>query len=157
MKTKIDHPGVYFPPPIIYVFVFLISILIQRKFPFSKAFFESNFAFIIGIIFTITGLTITLPAVIKFFKTKNTLMPHKPAHSLQTSGIYTISRNPMYLGLLILYMGIGCFKGNLWSFIMIPLVILAVTNLVILNEEKYLERAFGIDYIKYHKKVRRWI
>ncbi|MBK7408095.1 MAG: isoprenylcysteine carboxylmethyltransferase family protein [Saprospirales bacterium] len=157
MKTKIDHPGVYFPPPIIYVLVFFISIFIQKKIPLSGRFFESKAAFITGVILILTGLTIMAPALIKFFQTKNTLITVKPANSLQTSGIYSISRNPMYLGLLILYIGIGCFKGNVWSFMLVPVVILVITNFVIQNEEKYLERAFGVDYIEYRKKVRRWI
>lgn len=120
-------------------------------------FFESGIAYIIGLLFIIIAVTITLPALIKFLTTKNTLITIKPAHSLQTSGIYSISRNPMYLGLLILYIGIAFLKGNYWTFILIPIVILVVTNLVILKEEKYLSRAFGMEYTEYRKKVRRWI
>lgn len=157
MKTKSDHPGVYFPPPFIYVAALLLSIFIQKKFPFPNSLLDSNFAPILGVLFAITGLNLIVPAVIKFFKTKNTLIPNKPANSLQTAGIYAISRNPMYLGLLALYMGIGCFKGNVWSFILIPLVIWLVTKFVIRNEEEYLSRAFGIDYIEYQNKVKRWI
>jgi protein-S-isoprenylcysteine O-methyltransferase Ste14 len=157
MKTKSDHPGVYLPPPVIYVAAFLLSIFIQKKFPLPNSLLESNFAIILGILFTTTGLNLILPAVIKFYKTKNTLIPNKPANSLQTAGIYAITRNPMYLGLLILYMGIGCLKGNAWSLILIPLVIFLVTKFVIRNEEEYLGRAFGIDYIEYQNKVKRWI
>jgi protein-S-isoprenylcysteine O-methyltransferase Ste14 len=157
MKTKSDHPGVYFPPPFIYVAAFLLSIFMQKKLPFSNSLLESNFAVALGVLFAITGLNLILPAVIKFSKTKNTLIPNKSANSLQTAGIYSISRNPMYLGLLVLYIGIGCFKGNVWSFILIPMVILLVTKFVIRNEEEYLSRAFGIDYIEYQKKVKRWI
>lgn len=98
-----------------------------------------------------------MPALIKFFQTKNTLITIKPARSLQTAGIYSISRNPMYLSLLVLYMGIGCFKGNLWSFILIPLLVVIVTHFVIRNEEAYLARTFGSDYTEYQKKVKRWI
>ena len=110
-----------------------------------------------GGIFLITGFSFVLPAVIKFFKTKNTLITIHPANSLQTVGIYTISRNPMYLGLLILYIGIAFLKGNLWTFMFIPLVILVITYTVIVKEEKYLGRTFGDSYIEYRKKVRRWI
>ncbi|RXJ43752.1 methyltransferase family protein [Gelidibacter gilvus] len=157
MKTKIDHPGVYLPPPLFYVLIFFISIFAQRQFPLPKTFWETNFAFIAGTIFVITGLAFLLPAFVRFFKTKNTLITIKPANSLQTSGIYAISRNPMYLGLLALYTGIAFFKGNLWTFLFIPFVILVVTKFIILKEEQYLGRNFGTDYIEYCKKVRRWI
>jgi protein-S-isoprenylcysteine O-methyltransferase Ste14 len=152
-----DHPGVYVPPPLLYVMVFFISIFIQRQFPLSESFFGTKIAFAAGVLLVITALTILLPALIIFFQTKNTLITIKPANSLQTSGIYSISRNPMYLGLLTLYMGIGCFKGNLWTFMLVPLLVLIITHFVIRKEEVYLVKAFGADYAAYQKKVKRWI
>lgn len=157
MKTKTDHPGVYPPPPLFYVIIFLISIFTQNRFPLSKTFWETDMAFIPGVIFIIVGVAMLLPALFKFLKTKNTLITIKPAKSLQTSGIYAFSRNPMYTGLLSLYIGIACFKGNLWTFMFVPIVILIVTKFVIVKEEHYLGRAFGSEYINYRKKVRRWI
>ncbi|MBK8778768.1 MAG: isoprenylcysteine carboxylmethyltransferase family protein [Saprospiraceae bacterium] len=120
-------------------------------------FFKTSIAFILGILFAIIGLIILIPAVVKFFKTKNTLITIKPAKSLQTTGIYSITRNPMYLGLLNIYTGIAFFKGNWWTLMLIPIVILTITYLVILKEEKYMARAFGNLYVEYSKNVRRWI
>ena len=157
MKAKIDNPGVYFPPPLFYVLIFLISIYVQKAVPIPTMFFESSVAPVLAAIFIMAGLIVTLPALLKFFNTKNTLIPHKPASSLQTSGIYSITRNPMYLGLLIIYIGIAFIKGNWWTLMLIPIIILIITYLVILKEEKYLARAFGNSYVDYRKKVRRWI
>jgi protein-S-isoprenylcysteine O-methyltransferase Ste14 len=157
MSAKKDHPGVYIPPPLIYVLIFLSSILLQKKFPFSIALFETTLFLILGVVFISMGIIILLPALIKFFKTKNTLITIKPANSLQTLGIYSISRNPMYIGLLSIYIGIAFFKGNYWTFMLIPIMIFVVTYFVILKEEKYLDRAFGADYNAYRQKVRRWI
>ena len=157
MSAKKDHPGVYPPPPLFYVLIFLSSILLQNQFPFSRALFETTLFLILGVVFISIGIIMLLPALIKFFKTKNTLITIKPANSLQTSGIYSISRNPMYLGLLSLYIGIAFFIGNYWTFMLIPIVIFVVTYFVILKEEKYLDRAFGVDYNAYRQKVRRWI
>jgi protein-S-isoprenylcysteine O-methyltransferase Ste14 len=157
MKTKTDNPGVYLPPPLFYVLIFFISIFTQKQFPLPKTFWETDIAFIIGVIFVIIGVLILLPALFKFFKTKNTLITIKAANSLQTSGIYAFSRNPMYLGILALYTGVAFFKGNLWTILFIPFVILVVTKFIIMKEEQYLGRKFGADYIEYCKKVRRWI
>ncbi len=157
MKTKIDHPGVYIPPPLLYVVIFLLSVYIQKLFPLTSLFFKTSIAFILGILFAIIGLILLIPAVVKFFKTKNTLITIKPANSLQTTGIYSITRNPMYLGLLNIYTGIAFFKGNWWTLMLIPIVILTITYLVILKEEKYMARAFGNLYVEYSKNVRRWI
>lgn len=157
MKSKKDNPGVYFPPPLIYVAIFFLSILIQHYFPLSKAFFENSMNTYFSIIFIGIGFFSVLPALITFFKTKNTLIPNKPATSLQTKGIYNFSRNPMYVGLLFIYIGIALIQGNWWTVILIPLVIFVVTRFVIINEEKYLERAFGQEYINYKMKVRQWL
>ncbi len=157
MTPKKDHPGVYPPPPLFYVLTFLISIFFQNKIPLSTTFLETDISFIMGLIFVMLGILFILPALIKFFKTKNTLITIKPANSLQTTGIYSISRNPMYLGLLSIYIGVAFFKGNYWTFILIPIVILVITYFVILKEEKYLSRTFETDYTDYKKKVRRWI
>ncbi|HMQ63378.1 MAG TPA: isoprenylcysteine carboxylmethyltransferase family protein [Flavilitoribacter sp.] len=157
MANKKDHPGVYPPPPLFYVAIFLVSILMQKQFPLPALFFKTKAATIPGVIFVMTGIIFILPALIKFFKTKNTLVTIKPANSLQTSGIYAISRNPMYLGLMCLYTGIAFLKGNFWTLMFIPLVIWIITHFVILNEEKYLGRAFDQDYKAYRTKVRRWI
>jgi protein-S-isoprenylcysteine O-methyltransferase Ste14 len=103
------------------------------------------------------ALLFLLPALIKFAQTRNTLVTIKPANSLQTKGIYSLTRNPMYTGLLILYAGIGMLKGNWWTFIFIPIIILIIQSYVIRGEENYLQRAFVEKYNSYRKKVRRWI
>lgn len=157
MKAKIDHPGVYPPPPLFYVLIFILSTYTEKFLPLSQTFFASSLATVLGVVCVAAGLIVTFPALIKFFKTKNTLITIKPANSLQTTGIYSISRNPMYLGLLTIYIGIAFFIGNWWTLIFIPLVVVVITYLVIVREEKYLERAFGEEFVLYRKKVRRWI
>lgn len=157
MEVKKDNPGVHIPPPLFYITLFLISIVLQRFFPISTSFFENKWIGIIATIVIVFGVLFILPAFIKFLRSKNTIITVKPANSLQTSGIYTITRNPMYIGLLSFYTGIAFLKGNWWTFILIPLVIYVITRFVIIKEEKYLERAFGQEYLNYKAKVRRWL
>ncbi len=157
METKRRHPGVYVPPPLIYVAIFLISILLEKLFPVSVSFFSSQAAAILGYFFILSGLLLASPALLKFVKSKNTLIPFKPAKSLQTDGIYGFTRNPMYLGLLFQYTGIAFLAGNWWTLMLIPLVLIIITAYVIKREEKYLHDAFGPDFTAYKIKVRRWI
>lgn len=157
MKTKVDNPGVYIPPPLFYVAIFFISIFTQKLLPLPKMFWGTNLAVLTGMVFVAAGLSFLLPAFIKFFKTKNTLITIKPANSLQTTGIYTISRNPMYMGQLSIYTGLGFLIGNIWTLLFIPLVILIVTKFIINKEEQYLDRTFGAEFNAYRKKVRRWL
>jgi protein-S-isoprenylcysteine O-methyltransferase Ste14 len=63
----------------------------------------------------------------------------------------------MYVGLLFVYLGITCFIGNWWNIILLPLLIFIMQAYVIKSEEKYLERAFGDEFIEYKKRVRRWL
>jgi protein-S-isoprenylcysteine O-methyltransferase Ste14 len=93
----------------------------------------------------------------EFVKSKNTVITAKPATSLQTTGIYSISRNPMYLGLVFIYLGLTFQFGNWWTIFLLPILIIVITYRVILPEERYLTRAFGDEYANYKKKVRRWI
>jgi protein-S-isoprenylcysteine O-methyltransferase Ste14 len=157
MNNKKDNPHVYVPPPLIYAVIFFLSLLMQRIVPIDNSFFYSKNAEIAGIILIAIALLFLLPALIRFAQTKNTLVTIKPANSLQTKGIYSLTRNPMYMGLLILYSGIGMLEGNWWTIIFIPVVIIIVQSYVIRGEENYLQRAFGEEYNAYRKKVRRWI
>lgn len=157
MEKQADHPGVYFPPPLLYVAVFLVTIVIQRFIPLDHSFFGSTTAMVGTLLFVVAGFAMMLPAVLKFLQTKNTLIPVKPASSLQATGIFGVSRNPMYLGLLLIYIGVAFWIGNWWTIIFVPVLILLINKLIIEKEERYLERAFGAAFKDYKKKVRRWI
>jgi|SRR6476620_12343228 len=156
-NKKKDNPGIFIPPPLIYAAIFFLSILMQKIIPINNSFFDSRNATIAGIVLIAIALLFILPALIKFVQSKNTLVTIKSATSLQTKGIYSLTRNPMYMGLLILYSGIAMLEGNWWTFIFIPLIIIIVQSYVIRGEENYLQRAFGEEYNAYRKKVRRWI
>lgn len=157
MGAKQDHAGVYIPPPLIYIAVFLTAVLIQRFVHLNNSFFVTTASRVIGSVMLLIGLIFNIPALRQFFKTKNTLITIKPANSLQTSGIYSVSRNPMYVSLVFFYLGISFFVGNWWNFILFPLLILIVQEYVIKREEKYLVRKFGEEYIAYKTKVKRWV
>jgi len=157
MQSQNDNPGVYIPPPLLYVATFFAATLIQRLLPLNKAFFYSASSKLLGSALVLIGLVFTIPALQQFLRTKNTLVTIKPANSLQTTGIYSVSRNPMYINLLLLYTGMSFLIGNWWNLILLPLLILIVQEYVIKREEKYLERRFGQSYFDYKAKVRRWI
>jgi protein-S-isoprenylcysteine O-methyltransferase Ste14 len=158
MKNKKDSPGVFIPPPLFYVLVFLLSFILQGSFTIKRFyFFHSRPANILGLIVILTGFLFVVPAIRQFFKSKTSMVPIKPASSLQTTGIYSVSRNPMYLGLMFEYLGMAFIFGNWWTLFLIPVLIGLIYYFVIRPEESYLQRAFGSDYIEYTKKVRRWI
>ena len=152
-----DHPGVYVPPPIIYALIFIAGLVLQKKFSLNSFFFFSLPAKIAGTSFIIVALFFLVNSLRQFINSRNTVVTIKPAASLQTTGIYSITRNPMYAGLVCVYISLGFLIGNWWNLILLPLLILIVQEYVIKREEKYLERRFGQPYFDYKAKVRRWI
>ncbi len=155
--NKSKGPGVYIPPPLFYVLIFIVSVIIQKKIPIADALFQSRTLKVAGIILLILALFFLARSVRQFFQSKNTVVLIKPASSLQKTGIYGISRNPMYLGLAIVYLGISCLIGNWWNIILFPLLFLIIQEYIIKREEKYLELEFGQQYEEYRRKVRRWL
>jgi len=129
----------------------------QKIIPITDILFHRTVIKIIGAIFIIAALYFSVRSLRQFFLTKNTLILIKPASSLQITGIYGITRNPMYVGLAILYLGITCLIGNWWNVILFPLLFIIVQEYIIKREEKYLELEFGKEYNDYKKTVRRWL
>jgi protein-S-isoprenylcysteine O-methyltransferase Ste14 len=157
MENRRNNPGVFIPPPLFYVALFLLSFPLQKKIPINRSFFQTPIASVLGTILILAGFFFAVPALRRFFKTKNTLITVKPATSLQTEGIYSLSRNPMYLGLILVYSGLAFIFGNWWTFLLLPVLFALVTFLIIRPEEKYLSRAFGDSYSAYRKSTRRWL
>ena len=155
--NKSKGPGVYIPPPLFYVLFFIASVFIQKKIPIEDTLFQLRSIKVLGIIFLIVAAFFLARSLRQFFQSKNTVILIKPANSLQKTSIYGISRNPMYVGLAVVYLGITCFIGNWWNIILLPLLILIVQEYVIKHEEKYLASEFGQQYEEYRSKVRRWL
>ena len=157
MEDKKDNPGVYIPPPLFYVLTFLVAVFIQKRMPITITLFQYAAIKIAGVVLLFAALFFLVRSLGQFLESKNTLITVKAAASLQTTGIYHITRNPMYLGLAIVYLGISCIIGNWWNIILLPLLLLVVQEYIIKHEEKYLERRFGQEYLDYKAKVRRWL
>ncbi|MEM7007978.1 MAG: isoprenylcysteine carboxylmethyltransferase family protein, partial [Thermodesulfobacteriota bacterium] len=81
----------------------------------------------------------------------------KPANSIVKTSVYSYTRNPMYLSLVILLIGVSIFLNTLWIAFMVPLFVIVMQKGVIEREEAYLEQKFGNEYTEYKKRVRRWI
>ncbi len=72
-------------------------------------------------------------------------------------GIYRLSRNPMYVSLAFVYLGIACWVNSLWILLLMVPVLVVVDQGIIKREEHYLEQKFGDEYLRYKSEVRRWI
>jgi protein-S-isoprenylcysteine O-methyltransferase Ste14 len=96
--------------------------------------------------------------VVTFRKAKTTVNPLKPhASSLVTWGVYAISRNPMYLGGLIMLLGWAIFLPNALAFVFLPIYVLYINWFQIAPEERALTSLFGQTYVAYQMRARRWL
>jgi len=110
-----------------------------------------------GYVLVFSGSLITLWADYLFKKSGTTVKPYERPCSLNTSGPFRISRNPMYLGFTFILLGVAVFMGILLM-IIFPLIFVVICELVYIPvEEKCLEDVFGSNYTEYKRRVRRWL
>jgi len=150
-----DHAGVAVPPPLIYVVLFGFGWLLQRLVPLP--FLPAIPARVAALIFLAAGVLLTASALLLFRRARTSLVPIKPTTALVLRGPYRLTRNPMYLGLLCVYIGAALWFGVTWALVLAPVVVLVVQRLAIAKEERYLEQKFGDAYRQYRARVRRWI
>jgi protein-S-isoprenylcysteine O-methyltransferase Ste14 len=107
----------------------------------------------------LAGVVIALLGVISFRRAKTTVNPLHPeaASALVVSGIYRLTRNPMYLGLLLLLLGWAMFLANALTLVFPAVYVPLMNRLQILPEEKALAEKFGSGFADYQSKVRRWL
>jgi protein-S-isoprenylcysteine O-methyltransferase Ste14 len=110
-----------------------------------------------GAVVAALGLALNFAGVAAVIRHRTTIVPHHPVATLLTGGAYRLSRNPMYTGLAIAYLGLALLFGSWWPLALWPLVIVAVRHLVIRPEEQYLTQRFGQTYTDYQSRVRRWL
>jgi protein-S-isoprenylcysteine O-methyltransferase Ste14 len=111
----------------------------------------------IGFWSTVGGFLLAVGALIEFKKAGTTLDPHGSATSLVTGGVYRFSRNPIYLGFLLMVVGLPLNSGFYSGIVLAPFFALTMNRLVIEKEEAYLEKKFGEEYTGYRSGVRRWV
>jgi protein-S-isoprenylcysteine O-methyltransferase Ste14 len=83
--------------------------------------------------------------------------PHAPTTCVVTTGVYRLTRNPIYVGYLCILIGIPLIFGNIWGLVLGPLQVFLFNRLIIAREEAYLTGKFGQEYLDYKSRVRRWL
>jgi len=149
-----ETAGIRVPPPLFYIAGFLVGIGLELAFPIDRPPMAVTLA---GAAIGIAAWLALDGAAMLFFRRAGTSMiPLNPSTALVTTGPYRFSRNPMYLGMAFLYVGLAFALGFVWPLVVLPVVIAAVDQLVIALEEAYLVRRFGQAYCDYMRRARRW-
>jgi len=111
----------------------------------------------LGAVPVLAAIWIVGKTALGFLKRDTTLLPYEQSTALVTDGFYEHSRNPMYLAMLLLLVGVAWLLGSVTAFLPVPLMYLVLRHRVIAVEEGMLEETFGDEYQDYKRKVRRWL
>jgi len=148
-------PDVIALPPLILGAAIALGLILNYFWP-AKVLAHS-LAVLLGILIVFLALAIGLLAVREMVTASTPLDVRKRSTRIVTSGVFQQSRNPIYLGMVLLCTGIAFLVDSLWLLGLVPLFAAILQKGVIEPEEAYLERNFGEEYLRYKARVRRWI
>jgi protein-S-isoprenylcysteine O-methyltransferase Ste14 len=150
--------GGFTRPPFLYLACLLLGLALDRVLPLPLILPEAALIrWTVGGCVILIGVAIVATGVRNFSRAATPVPSNKPVRALGTTGIHGWSRNPIYVGMFLLYAGIGIAARGTWVLILaLPLVIILRYG-VVAREETYLERRFGDAYRDYKARVRRWL
>jgi protein-S-isoprenylcysteine O-methyltransferase Ste14 len=142
-------------PPLLYVVPLLVLWLVHQVVPLT---IPGRPAIMwAGWLLALAGVGTSGWGVRTFRRHHTTVIPHHAVSTIVTTGPYRFSRNPMYVGMTVVYVGASLLIASWWPLFALPLIVVAVNRLVIAREETYLRRRFGAAYEDFCARVRRWL
>jgi protein-S-isoprenylcysteine O-methyltransferase Ste14 len=158
MPDERDAAAVRIVPPAVPILVILLGVGLDRVWPIRALDVGTPARWWIGgaiVLGAILGLG--LWSVVLFRRSGQSENPWKPTPHIVERGPFRISRNPMYLQMLVACVGVAVLLANVWILLLLPIGAWSLQRLAIEPEEAYLERKFGDAYLAYKRRVRRWL
>lgn len=145
------------PPPVVGLAVATAMWTVAHVAPVLQ--FPQLVRLLVATVLAAIGVAVALGGVRSFRRAKTTVNPLKPETSvaLVSTGVYAFTRNPMYLGMVLVLLAWAAYLSSMWSFVGPVLFALYITRFQIVPEERALERLFGAPFAEYKKCVRRWL
>ncbi|RAI44941.1 methyltransferase family protein [Rhodoplanes roseus] len=152
-----DKSGVVAPPPVIAVATLAIAAALESAWPIGlRLDVGLGLRLVVAALLAAAGVALAVAGERRFAKAGTDPLPWRPASALVTTGIYRFMRNPMYVGLILLMLGIAVGFASLWLLVLLPACALLLHAGVVVREERYLERKFGDDYRRFVARVPRY-
>jgi protein-S-isoprenylcysteine O-methyltransferase Ste14 len=155
LSPEEDRPGVPLAPPLLFVLPIIASLALEWFAPTN--FVHGAFRWILGAIFLVAGLALNIGGFVTQKRAGTDPIPFNPTTRIVSHGLYRFSRNPMYIGFALWTLGIAVLVDSVWMLLAVPIGLVLIDRLVIMREERYLERKLGEEYLSYKRRVRRWI
>lgn len=150
-----DRPNRFPWPPVLLILTIALGFGLQQMFAFGPG--RTGAGMVAGLALIALALMLDVWASFTFTRARTTILPHRGSAALVSSGPFRFSRNPIYLGNLMILTGVGFVAGSLWHIVLVPILALAVFHLAIKREEAHLRARFPQDWADYSASVRRWI
>ena len=150
-----DNPGVLAPPPLIYGGALAVGLLVGRLYP--VAVLPRKVSRVLGWSLLAGGLVLGSSGIDSQRRAETNVDPYKPTTAIVETGPYRYTRNPLYVGLTLMYGGVTALTNSLPTALLLPVVLGIMKQGVIEREERYLEGKFGDEYLRYKMRVRRWL
>jgi protein-S-isoprenylcysteine O-methyltransferase Ste14 len=153
-----ETAGLIARPPLLFLGALLIGSVLDRllRLPFPVPGMHMG-PWIIGGAMILTGLGLAAAGMRNFSEAGTPIRSIKPTRALVTTGVHGRTRNPIYLGMFLVYGGIGVAARSPWTLLLVLPLAITMRYGVVAREEVYLERRFGIAYREYKGRVRRWL
>ena len=152
--TKADHPGVIALPPLLFLGFLAGGIVLNFLRPLPPGSSASRIA---GSVLVLVGLALAIWGRKTMTRAGTNVNPRQPSTALVVTGPFRYMRNPLYVAMFILYIGLAFLLNTLWPIVLIAVLFPLMHWGVVLREERYLERKFGETYSRYCAVTRRWI
>jgi protein-S-isoprenylcysteine O-methyltransferase Ste14 len=150
-------PWMRVPPPFFFVAAFLLAWLLHLQLPLRFVPASTPGTRIAGTVIVVAGLLVLASCMALFARARTTVVPHHEASRLVGAGPYRFSRNPMYVGLTIVYVGLALRVNSIWPLLLLPFPLAVLQLVVIPTEERILSGKLGAEYDAYRSRVRRWL
>ncbi|NNC55306.1 MAG: isoprenylcysteine carboxylmethyltransferase family protein [Pseudomonadales bacterium] len=153
MTSARKHGG---PVPPVYFLLALLGAIAAHKYAPAMQLIHApwNYA---GVFFIAAGLAMAIVSAGAFSRAETPIVPFTTSTTLVTSGCYRFTRNPMYLGMVLVLLGVDLLLGSLTPFLILPIFVLIIHRLFILREEAMLEELFGDEFLEFKRRIRRWL
>lgn len=156
MNETVDNSNAVVRPPIAWALAFLAGLGLEWLYPLPFVPPSISARWAGGLIFAL-AFVLAIWAIVTIRKSGSRIETNMPTTTIVRSGPYRVTRNPIYLGMLVGQIGLGVAFDTLWVLAMLAPLYLVLRYGVVGREEAYLERKFGDDYRHYKSRVRRWI
>lgn len=152
-----DVAGVIALPPLIFLAFLAAATVLEAVVPLPVLAAHALVRYLAGAALAACGFVMIGMGTRRFLAAGTNIPPSLPTTALVVEGIYERTRNPLYLGTTVVYMGLSVAAGSLWAIVLVVPLLWVINVGVVAREERYLERKFGDTYRAYKARVRRWV